>query len=254
MRYHHCLLATLALCGSSASGHALEVTANKALDVDASLGMKMDALQAALTVAINQILTCNNKGMVFASNASVPGRDADGCVATSGVNGATCTTANKVYDPTDSAADGNGCVNATVVQSPESKPMADMSFPASSYYQRTGDYWRTPTQTRDLTNYVDDGAPSFIINFNETMSPGGPVSCGGARSVTIPSIGLNASGNFRCQHDSSPTRVLWVYWSYIASSHHFDVYLEWYQSSHTNVSLLNMTAQYTASRLKFGNE
>ena len=252
MRYRLSLLA-LALCGSSMNAQALEATANRALDVDASLGMKVDAMQAALTSVINQMLACSKQDKDFVADTSVAGRDANGCVARSTTEGSKCTVANKIYDPTDSTADGDGCVYGTIVPTPVSQPEANMSFPGSSYYQYTGNYWRTPVQTRDFTNYVKDGAPSFTVNF--TTSGFVPAAgCEGAKTVTIPSMGLDATGNFTCHYDSSPNRQTWIYWSYTAASKHFDVFMQWYQDAHPNVTLTNMKVQYTANRLMFGNE
>jgi hypothetical protein len=234
------------------NAHALEATATQAQNNNAAVDMRVDAKDAVLTAVINQMLSCSKQGKDFVSDPSVPGRDANGCVARS-APGSLCTTANKIYDPTDSAADGDGCVYGTIVPTPVSQPEAIMSFPGSSYFQLTGNYYITPTQTRDFTNYVSDGAPSFTVNF--TTSGFVPAAgCEGPKTVTIPSMGLDASGNFDCWYDHSPNRRAWIYWAYVAASKHFNVYMEWYQDSHPNVTLTNMNVQYTANRLKFGNE
>jgi hypothetical protein len=67
---------------ASTSAVALEISAGgREIQANSAVDMKLDAVNAALTSAINQILACNNKGMIFASNASRPGRDVDGCVS-----------------------------------------------------------------------------------------------------------------------------------------------------------------------------
>jgi hypothetical protein len=67
---------------ASTSAMALEMSAGgREVQANSAVDMKLDAVNAALTSAINQILACNNKGMIFASNGSRPGRDVDGCVS-----------------------------------------------------------------------------------------------------------------------------------------------------------------------------
>src|SRR5262245_38906668 len=124
MRHRDCLLAAVVVCAMVPAAFALEVTANKSLDVDSSLGMKVDAQNAILTSAINADHVCMNKGMLFASNASVAGRDADGCIPVTG-SGTSCAV-SKFYDPTDASADGDGCVDAYVVSSAATDALAQM--------------------------------------------------------------------------------------------------------------------------------
>src|SRR5262245_16307511 len=86
-RYLAYAFAGLLMLQPFTAGCALEATALGATAENAGVGMKVDAMAAALTASINLILTCNNKGMVYASNAGVAGRDADGCVMTAGAGG-----------------------------------------------------------------------------------------------------------------------------------------------------------------------
>ncbi len=68
------LLAPVASTALEATAVSREVQAASALD------MKLDTVTSALRTTVNFILTCNNKQKLFASDASTPGRDADGCI------------------------------------------------------------------------------------------------------------------------------------------------------------------------------
>lgn len=75
------LLVVAALLAAPA-GHALERTAsNDALGENATLERRMQMGEAALLTAINKMLACNNKGKMFVSAASYPGKDSEGCVS-----------------------------------------------------------------------------------------------------------------------------------------------------------------------------
>lgn len=101
-------LAMLAVFAASTYVHALESAAGNVDVQNATTGLdaRLNASNVLLQTAINQILTCNNKGMIFASDTSVPGRDADGCVAIAG------TTAPEYYFA-KCASGGNTAIGST---------------------------------------------------------------------------------------------------------------------------------------------
>jgi hypothetical protein len=78
-------LALMLLASVVTEGYALEAAAKSSnVQVNqmglSALDMKMEGYNSILLTTINKILACNNKKMIFASDASVPDRDADGCV------------------------------------------------------------------------------------------------------------------------------------------------------------------------------
>lgn len=73
------LFASFALASSATS---IEMTARSpSAQANAGFEMRLAAATTALQTIINQLLTCNNKGKIFASDASAAGRDTDGCIA-----------------------------------------------------------------------------------------------------------------------------------------------------------------------------
>ena len=249
MSHRYSLLAALAFCSSSLTAHALEATANRTLDVDASLGMKVDAMQAALTTVINQMLVCSKQGKDFVADSSVAGRDANGCVARSATDGTKCTVTNKIYDPTDSTADGDGCVTAAVVPEDVTKNsnVGIDDYPGS-YIGNKG-WIGSGFGSVDFKPFVEDGATSFSIDSTRSGFNGAnPV-------IVIANAAASYGGGFVCHYDSSPNRNHDLYWSYNGTNKVFTWESRLYQVWPTKPAVtITMSVKYTALRLKFGKE
>lgn len=83
---------------------ALEATAGDS-SVSANqhgLNAKIDSINAAMTAVVNKIIVCNNKGMMFVSDTTKPGRDADGCVAVTSSASELKYVRTVTYTPTSS--------------------------------------------------------------------------------------------------------------------------------------------------------
>ena len=66
-------------------GKSPKITAGtRTVQDNAGFEMRLRASMASLEAILNTVLACNNKGMVFASDLSAPGRDMDGCIPTGG--------------------------------------------------------------------------------------------------------------------------------------------------------------------------
>lgn len=92
---------------------ALESTAGSASPQASTAGLeaRLEAGIGALQTSINSILRCNNKGRVFASAPSAPGKDSDGCVAVEASRDPSlsavlyCNSIQQTYDPGNPKAD-----------------------------------------------------------------------------------------------------------------------------------------------------
>lgn len=77
------LAAALSAAFAPTNSTALEATAgsNDVQNAMHGLDSRLNASNAILLTSINQILTCNQKRMIFTPDATDPERDADGCVS-----------------------------------------------------------------------------------------------------------------------------------------------------------------------------
>ena len=231
--------------------HALEATARGGDAVKAAtmgISQRLDASSAILTSMINQILTCNNKGKVYASDTSVTGRDADGCVSTEGAGGTICPTKGMMYSPSDPSKDADGCVTMSLVPSAVSVNLGSYSdtVPYSSGGASRSKSW-------NLSPLVQDGAASLTIRGNFDG-----VFCNnmGAQFV-IPSVNADVGTTYICnnKHDDSPNRYEYTYYSWAAATKiltatfsHFRPY-----SGGTPFSMNGLTATYTATKMVIGS-
>lgn len=103
----------VALLALSPTAHALETSAGSA-SVNATqvgLSLRVDAANAATIAVMNEVLKCNNKKMIFASDPAMAGKDADGCIAVSGGSDQEIYQEQKTVDIATSAPT-TSCINS----------------------------------------------------------------------------------------------------------------------------------------------
>lgn len=146
------------LSAACVPAYALEATAagESVAASNAGLISRLEATKSALTSTINQMLACNNKGKVFASNASTPGRDGDGCIGGNGFD----PSNYEIVEKTSTVSLGNGTTGA-----------------------------RWDTETINMTPYLN----SRDVTIAATCDPCA-WGDGGRGSVAIPSLKANWSG------------------------------------------------------------
>lgn len=182
------------------SSHALEMTAgSRNVQDNAGFEMRLKASNAVLLTLINQMLACNNKDMVFASDTTKAGRDADGCVSIGGGG----TLDDLIMVPENMSVD----LAQVVFNSP-----ADYSTPT---YDGKGHHAKA-AKTVSLAKIVDDGATSITISFTRAGFAAG--GCNTAQTFIIGNAAQNQQDEFVCHYDNSPNREHNLLWAYDASS------------------------------------